>query len=455
VVEDDVSAREGLLELLRSWGLHVAGAGDGDDALAQVERRPPDIVLADLRMPKRDGLWLLRALRDHLHELTFVMMTAQADVETAVAAMKDGAYDYVTKPIEPQRFRDLLRKIAGRRDTLRHVTALRRRLLEHGRVGGAVGTSPPIRALFDLVGQVAPTDASVLIWGESGTGKEVVARLIHDQSARAGAPFVAVNCAAIPDGLLESEILGHERGAFTGAVERRLGCFELAHGGTLLLDEIAEMPVSVQAKLLRVLQERTIRRLGGKDEVPVDVRLIAATNVDPRGAMADGRLREDLYYRINVVQMTLPPLRERLADVPLLAQTFLAEFVERDGRPAQGFTQETLRALERYPWPGNIRELRNVVERAVILAREELVELTDLPHDLVHGPPPPTRSPMALAPGMRVQDAEQRLIDLTLAHTGNNKTRAADMLGISLKTLHNKLNRRRGEAPSASPPQTA
>ncbi|MGH9256007.1 MAG: sigma-54-dependent transcriptional regulator [Vicinamibacterales bacterium] len=450
VVEDDEPARTGLLELLRSWGTAADGAADGDEALALIAQAPPDVVLADLLMPKRDGLELLHGLRDSLHELTFVMMTAHADVESAVAAMKDGAYDYLTKPIEPQRLRAVLDKIAQRHESRRDLASMKRRVQQHGRFGQTVGISPKMREVYELIEQVAPSDASVLIWGESGTGKELVARAIHDRSARAAAPFVAVNCAAIPEGLLESEIFGHERGAFTGAVDRRQGCFELAHAGTLFLDEIAEMVSAVQAKLLRVLQERTVRRLGGKHELPVNVRVIAATNITPQQAIADGRLREDLYYRLNVVSIALPPLRDRSGDIPLLAQTFVTEFAERDGRQVQGLTREALQALEQYPWPGNVRELRNVIERAVILSRGELLTEKELPRDLVYGPPPPARDHEGLAPGMRVEDAERRLIELTLGHTGNNKIRAADMLGISLKTLYNKLQKYKHVAGPAS-----
>ena len=415
--------------------------GDGEDALAIVESDQPDVVLADLVMPRRDGLSLLRALRDRLDELTFVMVTAQGTVDSAVSAMKEGAYDYLTKPIDPHRLRVLLDKMVERHDTLRHVTALKRQLAKDGRFGRTIGTSPAIRDVYRLIEQAAPADASVLVWGESGTGKELMARTIHELSPRASSPFVALNCAAIPEGLLESEIFGHERGAFTGAVDRRQGCFELAHGGTLFLDEVAEMAPSLQVKLLRILQERTLCRVGGSREQAVDVRVIAATNTNPQDAILDGRLRDDLYYRINVITIALPPLRARSEDIPLLVEAFLAEFNERDQKRVRGVAPLALQALQRYTWPGNIRELRNVIERAVILTRGELIEIDRLPPDLVHSPLPPSRDTRALTAGMRVEEAERRLIELTLEHTGNNKTRAAEMLGISVKTLHNKLNR--------------
>ena len=336
IAEDDPSARTGLMELVRAWGYDTTGAVDGDDALAKVDSEQPDIVLADLVMPRRDGLSLLRALGDRLNELTFVMITAQGSVDSAVTAVKEGAYDYLTKPIDPQRLRVLLEKTVERHDTLRQVAALKRQLLKSGRFGRTIGSSPAIREVYQLIEQTAPAEASVLVWGESGTGKELVARTIHELSPRVAAPFVALNCAAIPEGLLESEIFGHERGAFTGAVDRRHGCFELAHKGTLFLDEVAEMAPVLQVKLLRVLQERTIRRLGGSREQPVDVRIIAATNANPQDAIRDHRLRDDLYYRINVVTIPMPPLRDRRDDIPLLVQAFLAEFNERNRRNVRG-----------------------------------------------------------------------------------------------------------------------
>ena len=355
IAEDDTSARTGLIELVKAWGFDTIGAVDGEDALEQIIAQRPDIVLADLVMPRRDGLSLLRALSDQLSDLTFVMVTAQGSVEGAVAAMKDGAYDYLTKPIDPQRLRVLLEKLVERHESKREVAALKREIVSDGRLDQIVGKSAAIRKVYELVEQTAPTPASVLIYGESGTGKELVAAAIHKLSPRSASPFVAINCAAIPEGLLESEIFGHERGAFTGAVSQRQGCFELAHRGTLFLDEVAEMAPLLQAKLLRVLQERTVRRLGGTRTHPFDVRIVAATNAEPKAAILDGRLRDDLYYRINVVEISLPPLRERAEDVPLLVQAFLPEFSRHRQRPVRDVTPDALRALERYTWPGNVR----------------------------------------------------------------------------------------------------
>jgi DNA-binding NtrC family response regulator len=445
VVEDDQAAQQGLTKLLRAWGFTADGASNGEEALARITTFRPSIILADLVMPRLGGLELLRAVKDQLADLTFIMITAQGSVETAVTAMREGAYDYLAKPIDPQRLRILLHKIVERQDTLREVEALRRQLHERGRFGRSVGNAPAIRSVYRLVEQAAPSEASVLISGESGTGKELVAQTIHQLSRRSAMPFVAINCAAIPESLLESEIFGHERGAFTGAVERRQGCFELAHKGTLFLDEIAEMPQATQVKLLRVLQERSVRRLGAQKEQACDVRVVAATNVNPRKAVEQGLLREDLFYRINVIAVTMPPLRDRKEDIPLLVQAFMAEFNAQNAKNIRAIESEALRALQAYNWPGNIRELRNVIERAVILAQGDFIQASHLPPDLGHAAPAaepaPSDLPVALAPGMRVQDAERHLIELTLAHTSNNKTRAAEILGISSKTLHNKLNR--------------
>ena len=445
IVEDDVAARRGLTQLVRAWGYEAEGAADGQEGLERITTYRPSAVLADMVMPRLDGLGLLRQVKDQLSEITFVLLTAQGSVDTAVAAMKEGADDYLTKPVDPQRLRTLLGHVADRQIALRDVASLRHQLQEHGRFGPMVGNAPALRSVYRVIEQAAPTAASVLVYGESGTGKELVAKTIHQLSGRSKHPFIAINCAAIPESLLENELFGHERGAFTGAVERRPGCFELAHTGTLFLDEIAEVAPGIQAKLLRVLQERTVRRLGGQKEQVVDVRLIAATNVDPAKAVQQGKLREDLYYRINVIAICVPPLRERVDDIPLLVHTFMAEFNERNGRSVHAIAPDAIRLLQRYSWPGNIRELRNVIERAVILSPGEFIEAAHLPADL-SGPPPPSVQSAGLTAGMTVEEAERKLIELTLAHTNDNKTRAAEILGVTVKTLHNKLKRFRREA---------
>ena len=398
-------------------------------------------------MPRMGGRELLRALHDQLSDITFILLTAQGTVESAVEAIKDGAYDYLSKPVDPQRLKILLEKAVERQATLREVRTLRRQLRDHGTFGRIIGNSAGIRGVYRVIEQAAPTNASVLISGESGTGKELVAQTIHELSPRQGFPFVAINCAAIPETLLESEIFGHEKGAFTGAHDRRTGVFELAHRGTLFLDEIAEMQPATQVKLLRVLQERTFRRLGGRQEQSVDVRVIAATNVDPLEASRSGKLREDLFYRLNVFNIDLPPLRQRKDDIPLLVQTFLNEFNRSNNKSVRGVDQDAMYLLEHYPWPGNIRELRNVIERATILADGEFVEPRHLPPTLV-AKGEETLPTLTIVPGTTVDEAERRLITLTLEHCRNNKTRAAEVLGISLKTLHNKLNRMKAEGVS-------
>jgi DNA-binding NtrC family response regulator len=440
IVEDDPATRSGLAELVQNWGFLTDEAADGEEAMRKVTTFRPAIIVSDLVMPRMGGADLLHALKEQLSDITFILLTAQGTVDSAVEAIKEGAYDYLSKPVDPQRLQILLQKAVERQDTLREVRALRRQLREQGSFGRIIGNSPGIRTVYRVIEQSAPTNASVLISGDSGTGKELIAQTIHELSPRASFPFVAINCAAIPETLLESEIFGHEKGAFTGATDRRTGVFELAHRGTLFLDEIAEMMPATQVKLLRVLQERVFRRLGGRQEISVDVRVIAATNVKPQEAVNSGKLREDLFYRLNVLAIDLPPLRERREDIPLLVQMFLTEFNRSNAKGIRGVDQEAMFILERYPWPGNIRELRNVIERATILAESEFIEPRHLPPTLVSRGEESLPT-LTIAPGTTVDEAERRLILLTLDHTRNNKTRAAEILGISLKTLHNKLNR--------------
>jgi DNA-binding NtrC family response regulator len=443
IVEDDPAARIGLEQLVKSWGFIAESASDGEEALEKVTSFRPAIVITDMVMPRMDGLALLRALPQVGADVTTLLLTAQGTVETAVEAMKEGAYDYLTKPVDIQRLKILLDKIVERLETMREVKSLRRQLREHGTFGSLIGNSPEMRKIYQVVEQAAPTAASVLITGESGTGKELIAQTIHQLSPRATFPFIAINCAAIPETLLESEIFGHEKGAFTGAADRRQGCFELADRGTLFLDEIGEMTPATQVKLLRVLQERRFRRLGGRNEQSVDVRVIAATNIDPAEAVKAGKLREDLYYRLNVFAFRLPTLRERKDDLPLLVQAFINEFNQRNQKAIASLDQQAMRMIEHYNWPGNVRELRNVIERATILAPGPFIEAKHLPPVLAEEPPPQHQPQLALSPGTTVEEAERRLIMMTLAHTRDNKTRAAEILGISLKTLHNKLNKLR------------
>jgi DNA-binding NtrC family response regulator len=440
IADDQEASRKGLAALVATWGYEVEDAGDGDEALAKAIEHNPAVVITDLVMPKRDGLGLLKALQAELPFTMVIILTAHGTIETAVGATKDGAYDYLTKPVDVARLRLLVEKAIEKGEALREVNVLRRRVKAVWGHGRLVGTSKAMQAVFRQIDLAGPTSAPVLIAGESGTGKELAARTLHEISPRSQGPFVAVNCAAIPETLLESEIFGHEKGAFTGALDRRIGCFELAHQGTLFLDEISEMSPSLQAKFLRILQDGALKRIGGKAELRVDVRVLAATNRDPTKSLKDGTLREDLYYRLNVFTLTLPPLRTRREDIPLLVQAFLEEFNAKYERKVRGVDEGALRFLVGHDWPGNVRQLRNSMERAVIGCAGELITVAELPAE-----PGAEPAEAAAAAGgrvaVRLKDVERDVILKTLASVGNNKTRAAELLGISLKTLHNKLNR--------------
>jgi DNA-binding NtrC family response regulator len=442
VVDDYASSAEALSEHLESWGYDSRVALSGEQALTLVEDFEPDIVVSDLVMPGISGIDLLERLRARGLDCEVLLLTGQGTIETAVEAIRKGAFDYVAKPVDPQRLRHLLERAIERLSSRRELFRLRRVLQNEGWFESIIGESPRMMELFRQIDQVAPSAASVVITGESGTGKELVARTLHLRSPRASQPFIPVNCAAIPENLLESELFGHEKGAFTGAVATRQGCFELADGGTLFLDEIGEMPAPLQAKLLRALEERRFRRVGGTQEVSVNVRVIAATNRDLDEARKKGVLREDLYYRLNVFHLDLPPLRERGEDRLLLAQRFLTEFAHREGKPVVGLDNEARVLLMRYDWPGNVRELRNAMERAVIVARGPVLGPETMPPTVRGGA---TGYEPVLLAGMTVEDAERQLIFLTLERTGGNKTRAARLLAISLKTLHNKLRRYRDQ----------
>ncbi len=449
IADDESASRKGLQELLGSWGYDVAAAADGEEALDAASSFRPGLIIADLVMPKLDGLSLLRALKGDTGSPSVIILTGQGTIETAVDAMREGAYDYLTKPVDLGRLRLLVEKALERGAVLKEVKLLRHQVRHLGHFGRLVGNTPAMKEVYRLMELAAPSAVPVLIWGESGTGKELAARTIHDLSPRKQGPFVPINCAAIPETLLESEIFGHEKGAFTGATERRMGCFEMADGGTIFLDEVAEMKVPTQVKFLRILQEGNFRRVGGKTELRVDVRIVAATNKDPTQALRDGMLREDLYYRLNVFGLHLPPLRERMEDLPILIQSLLQEFGAKYGKAVRGVDAETLNLFAEHDWPGNIREVRNVLERATLTARGELISPADLPPDFrsqQRGPAPE----LALHVGMTIDAAERALITRTLEKTKQNKTRAAVMLGISLKTLHNKLARyRRDSSPES------
>jgi DNA-binding NtrC family response regulator len=448
IAEDETHALMGLAELISGWGYRTQTARDGIEAWEKVLAWEPAIVVTDLKMPRLDGMGLLTRLAEGGTGLTsnmaVVVLTAMGSIEQAVEAMKLGAYDFLQKPVDSTRLRTILGNATRQRQTAIELEVARRRLRESGVLGRLVGNSGKMREIFALIEQIAPSSVPVLITGESGTGKELVARTLHELSPRKSQPFVAVNCAAIPETLIESEIFGHEKGAFTGAAERRAGCFELANGGTLLLDEVGEMPIGTQAKLLRVLEERKLRRLGARTEQDVDVRVLAATNRDPNNAVAEGHLRADLFYRLNVFNIHMPPLREHMEDLPAMADAMLVEMNQKHGRRVSGLSSAMLDRMLASSWPGNARELRNTIERAVILCPD------GAPLDPGHLPPAFGRAPASASQtfdssvipvqvGATVDEAERLLILRTLEATGQNKTRAAEILGVSLKTLHNKL----------------
>ncbi|HET7753947.1 MAG TPA: sigma-54 dependent transcriptional regulator [Anaeromyxobacteraceae bacterium] len=439
IVDDEKDGREALAELAGRWGYDVQTAADGTEALRRAIEWHPDVILTDLVMPNMDGLWLLRALRAELPDCPVVLLTGRGTVQTAVQAIKEGAYDFIEKPLEISRLRVVLDRALEKKETMREVQLLRTRLAALAPGTDIIGTAPNMQRVAELVKKVAPATASVIITGESGTGKEVVARAIHSLSPRKDKPFVALNCSAIPATLIESELFGYERGAFTGADQRRLGNFELAHGGTLFLDEIGELPLEMQGKFLRVLEERKLRRLGGKSEVEVDVRVICATNRDLKEEIRKTRFREDLYFRLSVFTLHLPPLRERREDVPLLVQHFIEKFGRETGKHVQGLSPGAMEVLQNYAWPGNIRELRNTVERAMILVDNDVISEEHLPPDM--RPSRPETATLRLPLGIPLREVEKEFILATLQKNGGNKARTAEILRISEKTLYNKLNR--------------
>jgi DNA-binding NtrC family response regulator len=441
IVEDEENARKGYEQLLQRWGYEVVGVASAEEALARFSNFQPDTLIADVELPGMNGLDLLKQLGDELNNVPAIIITGKGSDERAVASIEAGAFWYIEKPLKGPVLRALLDRALSKARDVQNLAVLQRQLREAGRLGELVGGSKPMQEVMRVIEMVAPSSASVLITGETGSGKEIVARTIHKLSPRASAPFVAINCSAIPETLMESEIFGHERGAFTGAAERRIGCFELADGGTLLLDEIGEMPAPTQAKLLRVLEDRKVRRLGSKTETPVDVRVLAATNKDPEHAVSGGQMRQDLYFRLNVFHIHLPPLREHRDDIPLLAEHMLRDINAKHGKNIRGIGAEVLDIFMSHTWPGNIRELRNVLERAAIMSEKDLISRSSLPGEFGKLPSksPSDLSGIKFPVGTTVDAMERELILQTLQATGNNKTRAAELLGVSLKTLHNKL----------------
>ncbi|MEJ2659106.1 MAG: sigma-54 dependent transcriptional regulator [Desulfobacteraceae bacterium] len=440
VVDDDAAHRLMLKTVLADDGYAITEAGDGTAAVAAVESQFYDLILMDLKMAHMDGLEALRRIKALSPGIPVIIMTAYASVGTAVNALKSGASDYLTKPVDIDELKILIDKTLHHRRLEQENLYLKERLADRFDLSAIIGRSPAMVQLFETITLVAPSDATVLIQGESGTGKELVANAIHQNSLRGQGPFIKLNCAALPETLLESELFGHERGAFTGATARKAGRFQLADKGSIFLDEIAEMSPATQAKILRVLQEKEFEPVGGGRTVKVDVRVIAASNKDLPAEIEAGRFREDLYYRLNVVQVSVPPLRDRGEDIALLADHFLKLYAEKNQRLIKGLTPRALDVFMRYDWPGNVRELENVVERAVILTRGDTVAAAQLPkslQDLTGGDQP--LPPVNLAPGKTLKEIEQEMILKTLEECKGNRTRAAETLGISRRTLQLKL----------------
>jgi two-component system response regulator HydG len=440
VADDDPGLRESLGRTLTRAGYKVVLASDGRAALERLRGGGLDLVLTDLKMPGLTGIEVLRATKAIAPDLDVILLTAFGTVEEAVIAMKEGAYDFMTKPFRGEQLLKIVAKALERRDLIEQNRALQRQLEDLRGKGQVIGGSPAFRRMMTLVDQVADSSATVLIQGESGTGKELVARAIHERSPRRARPFVAVNCAALPETLLESELFGYEKGAFTGAAARKEGRFELADGGTLFLDEVADLSIVTQPKILRVLQEGEFERVGGTRSIRVDVRIVTATNQDLAQMVREKRFREDLYYRLNVITTNVPPLRERREDIRVLAQHFLRVYAAKNNRKLEGFTDEAVRRLEAYAWPGNVRELENVIERGVVLARGSVMELIDLPEEIAGATPLP-EGVLSVRIGTPLAEVERRLLEETLRSTKGNRTLTAKLLGIDPKTVYRKLGR--------------
>jgi len=438
IVEDDRANQESLEKIFQREGYRVFLASDGAAGLQILRKESIEVVLSDLMMPGMSGVELLKAAKAISPDVEFVLMTAYGTVETAVEAMKEGAYDFVTKPLKRALLLKVVRRALEKQHLFHENRQLRAQLASAQRPRSIVGSAPAWKRTMEMVYQAAPSQATVLIHGESGTGKELIAKAIHQASLRAGGSFVAFNCAAFPDTLIESELFGYERGAFTGAGARRQGRFEMAHGGTIFLDEVGEMNPQSQVKLLRVLQEGEFERLGSSQTIPVDVRVLAATNRDLKEEVRAGRFREDLYYRLNVIAIALPPLRERTEDIPLLAQHFLQIYCARNGRPSLRLSREALDRLTAYAWPGNVRELENTIERCVVMTRGDEIAASDLPQ-IIHDGAGSGRY-LTIAIGTPLEEVESRILAETLRHTRGDKAMAAQLLGISIRTIYRKLD---------------
>ena len=447
IVDDEANARAALSEILREEGYSTETAADGFKALGKLEEFQPDVVLTDLKMPGLDGIGLMEKAQATQSDATFVVMTAFGSISNAVEAVKKGAYNYLTKPLDFSVLAVVVERAVERSRLLQENSRLRDRLRERNAFGHVIGSHPSMIKLIRLIEQVAPSRASVLIQGETGTGKELVAEMIHRASPRAKAPLVRLNCAALSESLLESELFGHEKGAFTGAIVRREGRFELAAGGTVFLDEVSEIPLPTQVKILRFLQERTFERVGGNETLKVDVRILAASNRDLRQHIEGGRFREDLYYRLNVVTLEIPPLRERVSDIPELAVFFLRRYAQENGKRIDAFSDDALRALAGYAWPGNVRELENAIERAVVLCDGPRVEARHLPAS-IHAEAPADAVPPV--PGTTIYDLERYAILRTLEACKGSTSKAATILGISPRKIQYKLHEYGSSTPAVA-----
>ncbi len=435
IVDDEKLVREFLSETLSQAGYAVRTAENGEAALKEISDREFDLIFTDVKMPQLSGIELLKAVRQSSPFTSVVVITAYGTVADAVEAMKLGAFDYLPKPFTPEHIEVTAKKALEYRRLLLENRRLKKELA--GKFENIIGRTPAMKKVFDLVESVAPSRATVLLSGESGTGKELIARALHHLSPRKDAPFIRTNCAALPEGLIESELFGHEKGAFTGALRQTRGRFEMADGGTLLLDEISEIPLGLQAKLLRVLQEREFERVGSGYTLKVDVRVVATTNRNLDEEVKKGRFREDLYYRLNVVKVEMPPLRDRREDIPLLAAHFMQKYAAENGKKIDGIAPKALSLLTDYPWPGNVRELMNFIERAVVVAQSNILLPSDFPKELILGLSAGGED--RLRPGVTIEEVEKRLILKTLEAVDGNKTKAAQMLGVTARTLHNKL----------------
>ena len=431
IVDDDPATSAGMADVLEEWDYTVTQAETVTTAWDTVQKSVPDVAIVDLKLPDGSGLDLLKHIKDSYPDISVVILTGHASVDSAVSALKVGAEDYITKPVDLPRLEAILKSIADKQEMKQEILELRRQLQKMGTLGHMVGKSPAMQKLFEEIEMVANTDANVMIVGESGAGKEVVANTIHRLSRRKNRPFIAFNCGAISPTLIESEIFGHEKGAFTNAIKRREGYFEMAKGGTVFLDEITEMPLDLQVKLLRVLEEQKFRRVGGNEEIPVEARIIAASNREPMKAIAEGRMREDLYYRLNVFPIDVPPLRDRLEDLPLFAYFFLEKLNETEEKKVDKIDAEFIEALEQYEFPGNVRELRNIINRAFIMARGDTLTVDTLPDKLLSTRRRIRRDRIQLGIGTSLDEARRVLIQETLSWTEGDRDRAAAILGIA------------------------